>query len=533
MDNNIYLITLSEDRRSLNTETINIPQKGLEILLLNLKQSTRITASILKEIGLSELTNQISYKVGRGATRTLKKLNNNDELQDYDIRERIKGICINNALSSIDERKYIDIIIGYSNYTFRMKELTRELSLYYDFIDRITDSSKDNELISLGEDCSSINNFILSTDIMIDGRPYIKINVSLSNTIRIWCVQSVYELPKWSIQINKSDNLIIHKDRECFDSNNKSTQDIIELLFSVPEDFHIKSLKIIESFKNIFSVNINVDDILFDWCRNCYCLKEEKEISILSDLAITKSEDIEFCKYTSLSTLISTLNSGYIRLNSIIAMNDKTETSFLSDISRNYKEPIENDDDKYFLANKKFITSFTTRRDELDMWRFYGDNARGACMVFEKINDTPSPIKKVIYVGSENQTINMMNKLLSDVLKISINFRFRLFSNNNPFYKPIDFVSEKENRLLIESKTAKNWYINSENGIITPYIERKLIYSNKKIIDIDDFPLKLKTIILGPEMRQVNINKVQIESILQSKYGYNITVETSAITSYR
>ena len=62
MDNNIYLITLSEDRRSLNTETINIPQKGLEILLLNLKQSTRITASILKEIGLSELTNQISYK---------------------------------------------------------------------------------------------------------------------------------------------------------------------------------------------------------------------------------------------------------------------------------------------------------------------------------------------------------------------------------------------------------------------------------------------------------------------------------------
>lgn len=72
MDNNIYLITLSEDRRSLNTETINIPQKGLEILLLTLKQSTRITASILKEIGLSELTNQISYKVGRGATRTLK-----------------------------------------------------------------------------------------------------------------------------------------------------------------------------------------------------------------------------------------------------------------------------------------------------------------------------------------------------------------------------------------------------------------------------------------------------------------------------
>lgn len=301
----------------------------------------------------------------------------------------------------------------------------------------------------------------------------------------------------------------------------------------MPEDFHIKSLKIIESFKNIFSVNINVDDILFDWCRNCYCLKEEKEISILSELAITESQDIEFCKYASLSTLISTLNSGYIRLNSIIAMNDKTETSFISDISRNDKEPIENDDDKYFLANKKFITSFTTRRDELDMWRFYGDNARGACMVFEKINDTPSPIKKVIYVGPENQTINMMNKLLSDVLKISINFRFRLFSNNNPFYKPIDFVSEKENRLLIESKTAKNWYINSENGIITPYIERKLIYSNKKIIDIDDFPLKLKTIILGPEMRQVNINKVQIESILQSKYGYNITVETSAITSYR
>lgn len=64
-------------------------------------------------------------------------------------------------------------------------------------------------------------------------------------------------------------------------------------------------------------------------------------------------------------------------------MNDKTEIVFLEEYIRNYKEDFDEECDKYLFADKEFITSFTTRIDDLDMWRLYGDNARGVCMVFE------------------------------------------------------------------------------------------------------------------------------------------------------
>src|SRR3712207_9099091 len=75
--------------------------------------------------------------------------------------------------------------------------------------------------------------------------------------------------------------------------------------------------------------------------------------------------------------------SNKIRLNSIASMNDKTEMSFLSDITKNFQESIEEEGDYLYMANQNFITSFSDRIDELDMWRFYGDNAHGVCMVFE------------------------------------------------------------------------------------------------------------------------------------------------------
>ena len=49
----------------------------------------------------------------------------------------------------------------------------------------------------------------------------------------------------------------------------------------------------------------------------------------------------------------------------------------------------------------------------------------------------------------------------------------------------------------------------------------------------DYFPLKLKSIILGPEMEQMDINKYQIEYLLQKVYLWGIKISKSKITSYR
>lgn len=45
------------------------------------------------------------------------------------------------------------------------------------------------------------------------------------------------------------------------------------------------------------------------------------------------------------------------------------------------------------FADKKFITSFTDSIDDLNMWRFYGEDAKGVCMIFKKINKE-SVVKK-------------------------------------------------------------------------------------------------------------------------------------------
>lgn len=75
----------------------------------------------------------------------------------------------------------------------------------------------------------------------------------------------------------------------------------------------------------------------------------------------------KIAKYTTFETLIEILKSGKIRMNSIVSMNDKTEIDFLEGAIRNYKDDDERDIDKYLFADKEFITSFTTKIDELDM----------------------------------------------------------------------------------------------------------------------------------------------------------------------
>ena len=73
------------------------------------------------------------------------------------------------------------------------------------------------------------------------------------------------------------------------------------------------------------------DDVCYDWGKDCYFLRQNKEIKII-DYFLVKNEidkEQEVVKYTSLQTLLATLTSGKIRINSIVGMNDKTETNFM------------------------------------------------------------------------------------------------------------------------------------------------------------------------------------------------------------
>lgn len=51
------------------------------------------------------------------------------------------------------------------------------------------------------------------------------------------------------------------------------------------------------------------------------------------------------------------------------------------------------------LIENKDKTNSSGKKDDLNMWRLYGGNARGICMVFSFNSQQNSVLKKIQYMG--------------------------------------------------------------------------------------------------------------------------------------
>ena len=92
-----------------------------------------------------------------------------------------------------------------------------------------------------------------------------------------------------------------------------------------------------------------------------------------------------------------------------------------------------------------------------------------------------------------------------------------------------DYSSEKEYRLLVNSEKTDGWFINRDNGILTPFIERKI----KREGEGDRmYPFLLSGIILGPASREQTANMMQM-LYMAAQCQYSLFVKQSKITSYR
>lgn len=212
-----------------------------------------------------------------------------------------------------------------------------------------------------------------------------------------------------------------------------------------------------------------------------------------------------------------------------MSKNDKTEIGFLEEYIRNYKEDFDEECDKYLFADKEFITSFTTRIDDLDMWRLYGDNARGVCMVFERINKDSDELFNISYIAEKSDVLEKIAKLQDALKDNSIRFRMNLLKKYQHFLKLSDYSSESECRLMVNSEKTDGWFINRDNGILTPYIEKKLV---REVEEDNIYPFRLSGIILGPASREQTANMMQI-LYMAAQCQYSLFVKQSKITSYR
>ena len=86
------------------------------------------------------------------------------------------------------------------------------------------------------------------------------------------------------------------------------------------------------------------------------------------------------------------------------------------------------------------------------MWRLYGDNARGVCMVFERINKDCDELYKISYIAEKSDGLEKIEKLQDALKDNSIRFRMNLLKKYQHFLKLSDYSSESECRLMVNSE---------------------------------------------------------------------------------
>lgn len=82
------------------------------------------------------------------------------------------------------------------------------------------------------------------------------------------------------------------------------------------------------------------------------------------------------------------------------------------------------------LIENKDKTNSSGKKDDLNMWRLYGGNARGICMVFSFNSQQNSVLKKIQYVAKEDDIIKRLNQLMLSLKDLNIIFFLDKYLNS-------------------------------------------------------------------------------------------------------
>lgn len=236
-------------------------------------------------------------------------------------------------------------------------------------------------------------------------------------------------------------------------------------------------------------------------------------------------------KYTSLDTALKILNSGKMRMMSVTAMNDKLEIGHLYGELRDEDSAYMDNKTKVHYARQRYITSFTDKIDDLTMWRLYGDNAEGVCLVFSEPYECYYYLP-IDYSGSNSKICLKAKKICDELAKHGINFTFKsLESTWQYFLKPESFSIEQELRYLRIENSKPDGYTLASNGVISSFKDYALTIDEEH--PEINFPASLQGIILGPNMKNVEINRYQLEALaIERGLPLLMGVQCSSINYY-
>ena len=248
-------------------------------------------------------------------------------------------------------------------------------------------------------------------------------------------------------------------------------------------------------------------------------------------------------RYISQNALERLLIENQISMSGLAGMNDISELNTLNIFQQKsyefkYEESILSNIIKQ--ENEYFINSFGScnKSDDLTMWRLYGDDGKGACLIFEydieMLNKEGFYLLPVTYIDNNISD----NIRIIDLLCGKLKFYNRYFVLKNidiweHYIKSIDFADEQEIRLLfkynsnldsskINRRCTHQWIRNKSNGIFHPIIN----------FNTQSYPLKLKSIILGPKFPELTTNLSQI-NYLAKQIDERVLIKKSKCRFYR
>lgn len=293
-----------------------------------------------------------------------------------------------------------------------------------------------------------------------------------------------------------------------------------------------------KEFDNYYPFDIIVNSLLLD--------KENKTVSSISnskndygtlllnvlieDLEAKKGK-IKLYRYSTLDAIFSTIKYFTYRFNGIQGMNDQKEGLFL------FEDLFEINSDFNERINDIFISSCSTKYDNLTMWRLYGDNSKGASITIELNDDyktNPFYIKKLYYKNIERikSKIQFLNAQINELGYALDSKMFSLF----PFFiKSYHYDIEAEVRILYDKSLNGNldttkceWGISEPYKIIRPYVDINIFVGNDKEYN-PILPFKITEIVLGPNCPFTKRNIEQIKHYLSINGLNEIEVKASKI----
>lgn len=258
--------------------------------------------------------------------------------------------------------------------------------------------------------------------------------------------------------------------------------------------------KICEEFKDL---EVNKEHIKFDTRMKAYLIQFDLPsylgISKRDEKDESKDDNITLCKYMSLETFRNMLNNRTFRMNSIAAMNDIYEGEWMNRLLYGEEETTNNKLQLSYVENSNIlVTSLSNKPDDASMWRLYGNNGNGVCMMFTCPKDS---VEQVYYADTTNDKFKQLREKAIKLKKDGITVHFAGADDMRYYIKSSSFNVEGEYRFLYEA-AQETLLIANYGGLLSPYKD----FDIKDDGSIDGLPLKIYLAYIGHNIPYYNTN---------------------------